>query len=516
MAAPHLQLLDLDDDMLGLIARLSWLGDPAGGLLGTCRRARAVGTAALHAAGFIWGERGCVPFMPRNGDPLPPLRPAVWEPVVTRFLHRAIGLHDVSLLDRQSRLPFADRAAVWGRLGEVIRAHPLRRMTVQGAGFAAVVARGAAAHPLKELAIAFWSDEETAALCVAALSVVRHSLVVLEVFPSGNQPFLSLLLAAGRMPRLRRANLLSPMVWDAASAAALATTCPLLESLQLKGGALPGVGHAWSWAHGWLPHLSSLAWEHCLDGEAALVWARELGLVLEGRSLQSLCLTDVSTASMDGRVGVGEALLRAAALPAALRLARARLPTPDVVHLLADPRVAADVETLELPSLSLPPSWLPRKGPWPRLRSLSLMLELCDAPDETLAPSAWAGLPALTHLTVALVWKTDVPLDAAGGDPEPVRPQPTVGWVVGSLAASGCRATLRSLRLKGLFFMCPMGVRAFAPLATFPSLRSLTTTVMYGDGLDWRETMPGFCTSNPNGMAALRALLPRVTVWEEG
>lgn len=81
-------------------------------------------------------------------------------------------------------------------------------------------------------------------------------------------------------------------------------------------------------------------------------------------------------------VSLADSLLSAATLPASLHIHGARLSGADARRLVADPRTVHDLDALSLPPLLLPPSWMADLGQFPRLRSLSLTLVLCDVPSE--------------------------------------------------------------------------------------------------------------------------------------
>lgn len=481
MAAPPMGLLDLDDDTLGLVAALVWDGSSSGGLLGTCRRARAVGAAALSLADLRWGQASLHKSsggIPTVAQPVPA---AAWEAAVLRFLRRATMLREVHLSGGPSGAPTDNQTAVWGRIGKAFRGHPLQSMVLDGAALAAVVARGATVPPLRRLSVLGGSSsacDESAAAIRAALTLLGPSLEVLNLIGHGLTPCPGLLVAAGGMPRLRQLAMTGfGFVWDSQSAAALATACPLLDCLKLVGGVKPGVGGSWMVCLGHLPHLKDLDWNHLPSkGEGTDVWMRELLLVLAGHRLNSLRLSSGNGRKADHKVPLAHCFQGAATLPTSLLLPLMPLTTADARDLMVDNRVARDVEDLELPALWLPPSWVAGIGPFPRLHSLSVILELRDVDPETLMPAPWAGLPALEALTVQLLWDGDVQWGTSAEMLQEPAP-PSVWWLLASVATSPCRATLGTLHMLGHFYKSPFGVSSFEPLVALTALRSLETSV---------------------------------------
>lgn len=183
IAAPPMRLMDLDDDSFGLIAELSWDGSPAGGLLGACHRAQTVGTAALRSVCLSMNKRGGRRSMLEDAhtagltlDVRAPL--TAWVSVVLRFLNRATRLSNVILDEDAEPFPFAERAAVWERIGEGLRGHPLRVLDVTGSALAALASRGATARPLRELGLFSWPLEREAPI-EASLAAVAPSLDML-------------------------------------------------------------------------------------------------------------------------------------------------------------------------------------------------------------------------------------------------------------------------------------------------------------------------------------------------
>lgn len=522
MAAPPMRLMNLDDDTFSFIAELSWDGSPAGGLLGTCRRAQTVGTAALRSVCLSMGKRGGRRSMLEDAHTAVPLTSDVrapltaWVPVVLRFLNRATGLSTVILDEDAEPFPFAERAAVWERIGEGLRGHPLRVLEVTGSALAVLASRGATARSLRELGLFSWPLEREAPI-EAALAAVAPFLDMLLGYGGACFYDPDVLVAAGGMPRLRALVLFwfFPSTEDAAG---LATACPLLETLVLEGCVEDGVGHEWSRASGRLLHLKCFEWEHTFNAmdmdmyPEQCSWVQELGEILAGRTLQSLNLFEMTNQPRDVGVSLADSLLSAATLPASLHIHGACLSGADARRLVADPRTVYDLDALSLPPLSLPPSWMAELGQFPRLHSLSLTLELCDVTSEALAPAPWVGLPSLELLTVQLMWRVGLRGNEVGDVNEAAPPLPTVGWVAGSVAVSHCRVTLKELRLKGHFFsVLPEGVCAFAPLARVPRLRSLALDLRPPHTATNRHLANGSRTTLAE-KAALRALLPGVSV----
>lgn len=206
------------------------------------------------------------------------------------------------------------------------------------------------------------------------------------------------------------------------------------------------------------------------------------------------------------------ALLGAATCPAQVDLADTHPSTAEAGHLVAAPPVRWVVRALELPALPHPPAWMAGLGPFPNLRAFSLALQVCTATPTTLLPTPWTGLPALEELTVRLSWHSETPWTQLAPMAAFLTPIPTVQWVVGSVVASPCRATLRSLQLCGLFHVGPdTGVGELGPLATLPSFRLLTAwlreAIVAGPGHAFYAR-----TLLPSTAAQLRAILPLINV----
>jgi len=542
-------LLDLPDDLLGLLAQRLYDGNAHAGLLATCRRTRDVGCAALTTAVIRWCAMcGTLDRNVVGSFPPAAVRPDGAHPAalsarlssVRAFLRRAPHLRTLHLSDTGrcggayggspcDRFP-AVREVTWRTVGDTLVGRPLARVTGPIPAVASVV-RAARLPVLRELVLLF------SALPTDGMSVVGPMLravgptlqkLVLrnpdrtgntwvsdDAFPWEVTPVqLTACFGGVALPALTlnidRAHV------DMPAAEALAAACPQLTELSMAARLDVGVGDVWRLERGRLPALRRLQLQVRDDRDHGIhTCGAEVRRFFAGRTLDTLCFGGFLLSAAEVSPWLTDAILGAAALPRCLAIHDMELDVADYEALWADPRWAARLEYVSPPDLPPGTAVFMTLGSLPRLTSLTLTLDT-DAFDGAEPPgSPWDGLPGLVLLTVGVAGHSAHLFQPR--DPSPAaeaRLAAAADWFFATLVDPPCRPTLRSLRLVGRFVP---DVAAFGRLRAYPALRALTTIL---PPIEWAPPPPAADgrTTRPLGAADRRrltrellALLPGVT-----
>lgn len=492
VAAAPLCLLDLDDDVLGLIAARCWEDGHAASLIAACRRTRRVALAALTCLRLTWCDRcdrlqqGDVEagdsVVASSGPHSPSL--ATRLPSLRSFLSRATGVHEVCLSDGCARRgqsepckqPRASRERVWKAVGVALRSTPLVSVSVHGLAALAALTDpdGPPCEGLRSLRLEHLAGRDSDHVKLGALLVRAASSLACLVFGLAGCSMDTLvrsIAVARRLPTLHELSLeMESDVWQLqplgpAEADTIATVCPRLTTLRLRMTFGRGFGRVWAATRGRLENLRALH-IHAM-GESPAIMSVELAHLLAGRRLDELELTADFSQSED----VVGAILGCDRLPATLRIDPLSLSSFNYLRLCQDYRAAEDLVSLSLPEMLHPESFLPGMGSLARMESLQLAFDVSDFNVELLGSGIWDVPPRLRRLSVDLYSR----IPAAG--PGPPSMLPLVAWLVHCIADSPCVATLLNLVLRARVPPEEPLQDALSPLAAASLLRTLDVRV---------------------------------------
>ena len=534
---PLVQLLDLHDDALGLIAAHLWApgGGGGGGFVGACRRTRRVGLAALPSLTIRWCAACCrwprapsPPLQPDGPRPLEsdsPLRPHppaldARLPSLIAFLATATGVRKVFIVDAPA-LPHSDgdgndpppppcsrsddeREKVWRAVGAALGGIPL--VNIGGSGAVASVLIGRQAVDGGRLRTLRLMDVDRHAVLSAAMALQSVASTVtclsLRLRSDALGALAGLFRSAGRLPAmtnliLARCDQFSSTLFGQDAAAAIASACPGLTSVELQHAPRPGWGVSWALARGALPRLTSLyicpPWDHII-----MPAAKDLAAVLTHRSMVSVQVNELS----GGVTSIIAALRSVDHLPEVLSI-NTTMPVTDALRLLDDPIANARVKTLNMCVSGFPALLLLYAAPLPQLHALTLSCTIpqgavLDVPDVPIA-AGWV-VPATLRSLMVHVRHEAMPAGVAAEDVVLLR------WLLTAVVASRAARWLTHLHLIARIPPGPELDAMLAPLvaASANTLRSvqLGVATIADDGVGKRRRMA----------AALLAALPHAKV----
>lgn len=489
-ASLPLCLLDLDDDVLGLIAAHCWANGHAAGLIGACRRTRQVGMGALTRLrlsccdGWDRPERKDT----EEGEAVaafsgPHFRfLATCLPSLRSFLCCATDVHEVWLSDGRAcmaesehcRQPRAAKERVWRAAGVALRDTPLVSVSVFGLAAMAALTNsdGPPCNALRTLRLERMADEDTKQVQLRALlQKAASSLECLGMKGWSLKETVGSIADVRPLSALRELSLGNEFdmhlfqVLGPSEATTIAAVCPRLTALRLCMRFGRGFGRAWAATRGRLEYLRTLHIHALRDSPATL--SSELADLLAGRRLDELELTAFFFEFED----VVGAVLCCDRLPATLRIDPLNVPCFDFLLLCQDYRAAEDLAVLSLPKMNHPEVFLLGMGSLCQMRSLELAFDTRDMDVELLRSGIWVVPPRLRHLTVAVY----SPHSAAG--PGPPSALPLVAWMARCIADSPCAATLLVLALHARVPPEQPLQDALSPLASASMLRAVNVGV---------------------------------------
>jgi len=414
--------MDLDDDTLGLVADAAYMAPYGGGLLATCRRARAVGMAALSRAAFSSRNMESAVLSrvtltatgglstPRTGSG----EPRIGCPSEHRLertlalLRQSRGLKKVYLRDRKQGFTLSDEAreqwlAAWRAVGTVLGHSCPALTTMSVSGIATAVLGGLlgdaiAGRPATDLkgqrlstGVVLGGGASGAARALRRLVIELDRWEILTLAPGRGDALL---------PSLKELNVdaHSEAVMTVDDAAAIVTMFPGLTRLSICSNTLAGVGRVLSAAAS-LTDLCVYLWSPYTDG----VKASEVAALLHGRAWERLDMCS-ATPTHDEDLGSGwsldvvAAIRGVAAFPRVLGLGQSGLTAPATWALLAHPTASERLRELVMPhNLQLHAITVPL-GRLPRLVKLDLTVSVYVANVASLSTCLWEKLPALREL----------------------------------------------------------------------------------------------------------------------
>jgi len=422
--------MDLDDDTLGLVADAAYMAPYGGGLLATCRRARAVGMAALSCAAFSSRNMESavlsrVTLTATGGSSTP--RTGSGEPRIgcpsehrlertLALLRQSRGLKKVYLRDRKQGCMLSDEAreqwlAAWRAVGTVL-GHSCPALTTMSVSGMATAALGGlpgdaiAGRPATDLkgqrlstGVVLGGGASGAARALRRLFIELDRWEILTLAPGRGDALL---------PSLKELNVQahSKAVMTVDDAAAIVTMFPGLTRLSINSNTLAGVGRVLNAAAS-LTDLCVYLWSPYTDG----VKASEVAALLHGRAWERLVMCS-ATLTHDEDLGSGwsldvvAAIRGVAAFPRVLDLYLSGLTAPATWALLAHPTASERLRELVMPdNLHLRAITVPL-GRLPRLVKLHMTVRVYAVNVASLSTCLWEKLPALRelHMCFRLPW----------------------------------------------------------------------------------------------------------------